>query len=200
MDAGAASDWGELVEGAAGGLIEVGGWAAEGGDADAVLVDQAGVGEGHGDLVGEDELVGEAHVHRGGRVDDELEGEVLFLAEEFDKEPIQPREDVPVDVPQVVARDVVAEVVELDRAAAAFAAAFAGHLAGEHFSGEQVEAVEAGAELGGEEFVEGLGLWGGEAGEHGGSVGRREEGTEEAVLSGACAGCRRGRRRCTSRR
>src|SRR5690606_26664631 len=96
-------------------------------------------------------------VHGGGGVDDEVEGEVFLLAEELEEEAVHAGEDVPVDVAEVIAGDVLAVVVELDGSAAFFRAAFAGELPGEDLPGEEVEAVELRQELGAEELVEGLG-------------------------------------------
>ena len=83
-----------------------------------------------------------------------MEAEVLILAEELDEELVEAGEDVPVDVAEVVARGVVAEVVELDGIAAALGAAFAREFAGEDLAGEKVEAVEALSEGRGKEVLD----------------------------------------------
>ena len=66
--------------------------------------------------------------------------------QELEKQLVQPGVGVPVDEPQVVARDVVAEVGELDGLPATLAAALALHLALEDLAAVDVELVELGQE------------------------------------------------------
>ncbi len=83
-----------------------------------------------------------------------MDDEVLVLSEELDEEAVEAGEDVPVDMAEVVARRVLAVVVELDRLAATLGTALARELAGEDLPAEHVEPVEPSGELGGEEVLE----------------------------------------------
>lgn len=153
LEGGLAADGGEGLErGPAG--------SGEDGGEDAGLVGEPDVPEGEGEAECGDEFAGVAGVHGGGGVEDEVEGLVLVLAEEFDEDAVEASEDVPVESAEVVAREVVAVVVELDAGPTAAGAAFAGEFAGEDAAGEEVEAIEPGGEPGREEVVEGSGARG----------------------------------------
>jgi hypothetical protein len=65
-------------------------------------------------LPGVPELGGLAEVHRAAGVDQHVDVQVLLFQEHLEEQPVEPGVGVPVDEPQVVAGDVVAEVGELD--------------------------------------------------------------------------------------
>ncbi len=88
-----------------------------------------------------------APVHGFGGVYEEVDGEVFFFFKEFDEGFFEPGVDVPVEVAEVVAGDVVAVVGKLDADAAFFGAAVAFHRPRADFvrhEGEGVEFAEGG--------------------------------------------------------
>ena len=81
-------------------------------DRDPVLTGQRDVAEGRRGALGEQELGRLAGRHGCRGVDEQGDGDVLLLHEELDEQSLQPRIDVPVELPKVVARRVVAVVGE----------------------------------------------------------------------------------------
>ena len=128
-------------------------------------MNQAEVAQRAGQAGGEEHFVGLAGVHAGRAVEHDVQREVFFLLKEFDEEAVEAGQDVPVDVAEVVTGDVGAVVVELDAAAAAFAAALALELAGEELAGEDVDGIELCGELRGQELGDGCGRFDG-GGDH----------------------------------
>ena len=64
------------------------------------------------------ELARRAEPHRCARVDDHDDRQVAILVKQPHEHGVEPREDVPVDEPQVVARHVRPEVRDVEAAAA----------------------------------------------------------------------------------
>ncbi len=88
-----------------------------------------------------------AERHRRARVDDEVDGEVLFLLVEADEEALEALVDVPVEVAKIVARLVVAVVGELDAAPALLRAPLGAQAAREDPPADEREVVELPLEL-----------------------------------------------------
>ncbi len=65
-----------------------------------------------GQLAGTLKLAVERHRRRG--IDDDHDAHLLFVAELLHVGPIQSGEHIPIDEPQIVPRDVIAEIGELD--------------------------------------------------------------------------------------
>lgn len=126
---------------------------------EAVLVDQGDVSQGHGQAIGKDEFGRRTDVHGRRTVEDEDDGEVFLFAEEFDEESVESCVDVPIDVSEVVAGDVGAEVFELDALPALLGTALAREFAGENLAADHVETIETAHDLRGKEFIERLGPW-----------------------------------------
>jgi hypothetical protein len=74
--------------------------------------------------------------------------QVLFFEEQLEKQLVEPSIQVPVDEPQVVAGDVIAEVGKLDALPLALAAPLPFHPAAKDFSRYKLEALELGEKLG----------------------------------------------------
>ncbi len=86
---------------------------AEGRDSDTVLPRSGDVRESRSRLYGEPEFLRVPRLHRGARVNEEVDGTVLLRREELDHEPAESGPHAPVDGPQVVSRAVRAVIVEL---------------------------------------------------------------------------------------
>ena len=165
--AGAAADGPEAREAASG---------PKRGERDAVVAGERDRGERSGQPGGVQQLggrrsgrvagVGRAREHRAAGVEQQVDGQVLVFAEDLDDELVEPGEDVPVDVAEVVAGGVGAKIFKLDRLAAAFGAAFAWELAGKDFFAEHIEPVEAGREFGRQQIFNRYGGWAGSGDEH----------------------------------
>jgi hypothetical protein len=95
-----------------------------------------------------------------------VEREVFFFEEELQEELVEAAEDVPVNVPDVVAADVLAVIGELDGMATLLGAAFALELAEEDAAGGEVERIEACDLLGRQEVFESGGAGDGTGSEH----------------------------------
>ena len=84
-----------------------------------------------------------------------MDREILLFEEQFDDQPVEAGQSVPVDEPGVVARGVVAVVVELDGSAPPLAPPLPGQFPGEEVPGGDIQPVQLGQEPGREEFVGG---------------------------------------------
>jgi hypothetical protein len=91
--------------------------AAHAGQADAVEVGEADVGEGGGDLLGVAELAAAGGLHRRADVDRHPDRQVLVLLVQADQRLAEAHQHVPVEVADVVAGGVFAVVGELEAAA-----------------------------------------------------------------------------------
>ena len=142
-----------------------GGWAEEGfgfgidgdgGEGDLVGVGEGDVGESGGESAGVVELGGLAPprvVHGEGGVEEDVDGEFLFLDEEAEHEGFEFGVGVPVDAAEVVALDVGAEVGEFDGGAVGGGAAFAAGVGAEELARDEGEHFEFFEEGGVEEGV-----------------------------------------------
>ena len=79
--------------------------------------------------------------------------QVFFFQEEFDEQPIEPRVEIPIDEPQIVALRVVAIVGELDAATLARTASLPFEPAEKNLAAHQVERLEPGKQFGSEQRV-----------------------------------------------
>jgi hypothetical protein len=77
---------------------------------------------------------------------------VLLFEEELDDELVEAGVEVPVELAEVVSRDVVAKIGELYALAFALAAALAFHSAAKDFAGNQFEPLELREQVGREEI------------------------------------------------
>ena len=111
-------------------------------DRDPVLAREPDVAERRRRALGEQQLRRVARRHRRRRVDEQRDGDVLFLDEELDEQLLEPGVDVPVELAQVVAEGVVAVVGELDRLAALDAPAAALEPAADRRPHQQQQAFE----------------------------------------------------------
>ena len=116
--------------------------AAQDGQLDPVLGGQADVAQGSRGPLGEQELVRPAGRHRRAGIDDQADGDVLLLDEQLHEQLLEAGIDVPVELAQVVAQDVVAVVRELDRTASLDAPPAALEAAPDGLVEEQLEALE----------------------------------------------------------
>ena len=95
-----------------------GGPAAQRGDGDPILAREPDVAQGSRGAFGEQQFRRRARRHRRRRVDEQRDGDVLFLDEQLDEEPLESGVHVPVELPQVVTERVFAVIGELDGLAA----------------------------------------------------------------------------------
>src|SRR5262249_49723357 len=120
-------------------------------DDDAIEVDQADESQRRGHLLGVVQLGRVAEVHREAVVDQEVDVQVFFLHEQAEEEAIKAGVKVPVEEAEVIADDVVAVIGELDRLALALAAPLALHAAEEDLARDQLELLEPGEKVWGEQ-------------------------------------------------
>lgn len=111
-----------------------------------------------------------------------MQREVFFLEEELQEELVEAAEDVPIDVPDVVAADVLAVIGELDGMPPLLGAAFTLELPEEDTTGGKVERVEPRDLLGRQEVFELGGAGDGAGSEH--REEREREGAERAERRG----------------
>ena len=71
-----------------------------------------------------------------------VEVQVFFFEKQLHEQLIEPREDVPIDEPEIVSLDVVAVVGELDATPLARAAAFASYVPLKNLAAHEVERFE----------------------------------------------------------
>ncbi len=120
-------------------------------DTDALVVHERHEAERRRQAAPVFELGRLAVVHGGRRVQQQVQAEVFLVDEELQVEPVQPPEDVPVDVAEVVPHPVRPVVHELDAAAAVGALAVALDPAAEGPLREQREPLQLDQEVAGEE-------------------------------------------------
>ena len=97
--------------------------SAEGFDLDAIGAAQADESQRGGQLLGIVQLGRVAEIHRRAGIDQREEMQIFFFQEQLEEQLVEPRVEIPVHEPQVIARHVVAEVGELDALALAATAA-----------------------------------------------------------------------------
>ena len=78
--------------------------------ADTVEVHQPNVADRGGNAGGVVQFARRAPPHRAARIDEEVDVDILLLAEQFDEQAVQPGVDAPIDVP-VVVPDLIAAIV-----------------------------------------------------------------------------------------
>ncbi len=115
---------------------------------DAVKVAKPDVGHGGSDALGIERLGRFAVLHRLRHVEQDADAQFFFFEEEFQKEFLQAGVHVPVDVPQVIADDVVAVIGELGGLAFSAAAAFAFLPRGVNLPRDDLKLFEPGNEIG----------------------------------------------------
>ena len=116
-------------------------------DLHAVGPAQADEAQRRRQLLGIEQLGRLAEIHRRAGVDQGVEVQILFFQEQLQEQLVQPREQVPVHEPQIVARHVVAEVGELDALPLAAAAPFALHPPAEDLAADQLQTLQLRQEL-----------------------------------------------------
>src|SRR5439155_21360531 len=79
------------------------------------------------------------------------DGQFAFLLVEFQKQPVQPAVEVPIQITEVVAGDIIAVIGKFDRLPARLAAPFALERTFGAALGEQLELLEAAEQFGGEQ-------------------------------------------------
>ena len=83
-------------------------------DGDAIEPTQRHVAHGSSDLAGKIELGHLAKRHRLAGIEKNGDWKLAFLLVKLEEEPVEPTVDVPVDPAQIIPRDVVAVIGELD--------------------------------------------------------------------------------------
>ena len=111
-------------------------------DPDSVRAAQADEAQSRRQLLRIVQLRRISKVHRVARVDQRVEVEVFFFEKQFEEETVESSIEVPVDEPQVVSRDVIAKVGELDALPLPAALAFALEPAAEDFAADELETLE----------------------------------------------------------
>jgi len=112
------------------------------GDPYSVPMAEPDVTERRGDLLGHVQLGRTAKTHRFAGVDQRVEVQIFLFQEHLQEQLVESSVEVPVDQPQVIAGDVIAEIGELHALALALAPPLAFHPAAEHFARHQFQPLE----------------------------------------------------------
>src|SRR6185437_11865362 len=94
-------------------------------DAGAIKTAKRDVADGCGDLAREIELARFAKGHRFAGVEKNADRQFAFLLVEFEEEAVETTVEIPIEIAEIVAGDVIAVIGKFNRLAARAAAAFA---------------------------------------------------------------------------
>src|SRR5262249_7823701 len=120
---------------------------AQDSEAHALAVDEPHEPQGGGQPRRVLELLRLTEPHRAGGIDEQVQAEILLVDEELDVQPIEPAEDIPVDVAEVVTDAVRPVIGELDTLSLARAAPLAFHSSPERPARRQRQPLQLGQKV-----------------------------------------------------